>query len=109
MAAMGSMPESKKGKRPARGYSWPPFELGNVASLKGGWRSPAKVEPLAAEFVAAAVEAVPSLGEPSFMPAVWAWARAEASVRLIFDYVNERGLFDDEGDPTVSLDWLLKF
>jgi len=35
----------------ARGYSWPPFEKGNTASLTHGARSPRMIEPLAEAIV----------------------------------------------------------
>lgn len=77
---------------PARGYSWPPFERGHELSLKYGAHSPRKVDPIAAAFVDGLLEVAkdqaPHLLQPIFRPAVEAWARAEARVQLLLDWVG---------------------
>lgn len=74
---------------PARGYSRPPFEPGNLMHLKHGTRSDRFVEPLAQQFIAS-VHA-PGMPEylrwPQFEAAVMAWAKAEAKVELFGQYI----------------------
>ncbi|GAA2548140.1 hypothetical protein [Pseudonocardia hydrocarbonoxydans] len=86
----------------ARGYSWPPFEPGNEAALRHGAYSPRRVDPLAAELAAGALDDpdLAHLTAPGYRPAVWAWARAEAQVQLLAEHVERIGL--DFGDHAVS-------
>lgn len=76
--------------RPARGYSWPPFEAGNTAAVKHGIHSERAVVPLA-EAILAEQRADPSwpefLNRPVYAAAVSAWARAEAMVQLYTEYI----------------------
>ena len=77
---------------PARGYSWPPFEAGNSASLAHGARSPRKVAALAEqiESQARASESWPKwLDDPSYEPAVRSWAWAESVCQLLREYLAE--------------------
>src|SRR5215207_2064540 len=60
---------------PARGYSWPAFEVGNWAGLRHGAVSPRRVDPLAAELVEGLLERRPDLAD--FPEATWAGGRAE--------------------------------
>jgi hypothetical protein len=83
--------------RPARGYSWPPFELGNEAALRHGVWSQRKIDPIAAAFAAGLVADRPDLVEHP--EAVLAWARAEARCVLVADWLTEHGLADAEGSP----------
>lgn len=93
-------------KSPVRGYSWPPFAPGHELSMKHGAYSPRRYEPLAAELVEqvlaqASVDGAPTayLAEPSYRPAVWAWARCEAKVQLITEWLADRGGdMDEEGE-----------
>jgi hypothetical protein len=71
--------------KPARGYSWPPFEKGHTLSLRHGANSPRVVEPLAAEchaYIEQVIEAegIDYLKLPSFSIALdnlaWSWAQA---------------------------------
>jgi len=93
---------------PARRYSWPPFQPGNEVGLRHGIYSPRKVDPLAAELVEMAVAQATYLAEPSYALAIWAWARAEARVQLLEEYLADRGgVLNDKGEPvpaTVLLD-----
>jgi hypothetical protein len=59
-------------------------------ALKHGAKSPRKVDPLADEIMAAALAdpALEFLRQPRFSAAILAWARAEARVRLISDWVD---------------------
>lgn len=99
--------EAVEERRPARGYSWPPFEPGNEVALRHGAYSPRKVEPLANELVErvvaqaqAAESPTPWLRDVTYAPAVWAWARAEARVQLLEEWLMSRGSVgvDAEGE-----------
>jgi len=73
----------------------PPFAPGNELSTRHGAYSPRKVEPLAEEIRAAHVDADSDLAylrEPKYAAAVWAWARAEARVQLVAEYVDRLGV-----------------
>lgn len=94
--------------RRGRGYSWPPFEPGNMAHLKHGAWSPSLIEPRAAELVEAALAETPYLTEPRYTASVWAWARAEARILLLSDYLDRVGLLDDRGRPRGAVDTLLR-
>lgn len=76
------------GKGGRRGYSWPPFEPGNEVALTAGYRSPRRVDPIADALSAwvLSLDGLDHLREPRFVPAVAAWARAEAVVLLLSDY-----------------------
>lgn len=75
----------------------PDFTEGNAVALKHGAGSPRVVDPLAAEIVAEAVEAVPDLERPEYRAVVEAWAREEARCRLLSAWLDQHGLMDDEG------------
>lgn len=99
---------------PARGYSWEPFQPGNLVPLRHGAYSPRRVEPLAQELVDV-VLADPStayLQAARWRPAVWAWARAEARCQLLGEWLMDRadpaGL-DEAGDITPALRALSKW
>lgn len=84
----------------------PPFEPLNEVALKHGAYSPRRVEPLADGLVAGVLveAALPGsssayLREPSFRPALWAWARAEARCQLLTEW-----LIDNGGDLTAGGD-----
>lgn len=80
-------------------YRWETFGPGNTAALKHGAKSPAKVDPIAAELVSTTLAAAPFLAEPSFRPALEAWARSEARCLLLERYLDEHGLLDADGTP----------
>ena len=101
----------KGGFRPARGYSWPPFEPGNLANLRHGAESPRKIageierlEPELAEQIAD----VGYLTDPSYVSALAAWARAEARIRLLERWFGEKGLLQEDGTPRPGVDLLLR-
>lgn len=74
-------------------WSRPPFEPGHELSVKHGAYSPRKVDPLARELVESFLRDA-SLGylqAPSFRPALWAWARAEAQIQLLTEYLEQVG------------------
>ena len=83
----------------------PPFAKGNeLAATYHGAYSPRKVDPLAAELVAVV------LNDPQashahaahHRPALWAWARAEAQVQLLTDYIAVKA--EAAGDGIGDLD-----
>lgn len=94
--------------RPARGYSWPPFQPGHTLTMRHGAYSPRRVDPLATTLVEAVMEATPYLGEASYAPALWAWARAEARVQLLTEWLDDHGLLDDDGRPRGAADLLVR-
>jgi hypothetical protein len=87
----------------------PPFEPGNSLAVKHGATSPARVNPRAEEIAEQAISAVPYLGAEDFAPALRAWARAEASLELLAEWVDRHGLLDDEGKPQPWVSTLLRF
>jgi hypothetical protein len=96
-----------EGRGAARGYSWAPFERGNQVALRHGAHGARVYEPLAAELVAALLEARPDL--ESYPEAVGAWGRAEARCALLSEWVAERGLVGPDGEPVPGLRWLVTF
>lgn len=95
-------------KGPARGYSWPAFESGNTAAVTHGAKSPALVEPLAAELAAGVVALAPWLAAPEFVHAVRAWGRAEARCELLDRWLAERGPLDEDGKPRPAAEFLIR-
>jgi hypothetical protein len=107
--------------RPARRYSWPPFgegndvgkqfEQGNQAAVTHGAFSPRKLDPLIAEITAwvqsLAADARPDspiahLRREERLPAILAWARAEARVLRFDAYVAAHGELDEQGNETAA-------
>jgi hypothetical protein len=82
----------------ARGWSWPPFEVGNTASMRSGAWSERKIAPLADAIAAELVETSPHLGAPAFVGAVRALARAEARLQLLLDWFDDVGPVDADGE-----------
>ncbi len=71
----------------------PPFPPGHTLSVQHGAFSPRIVDPVARDLVEATL-ADSSLGylqAPAYRPALWAWARAEAQVQLLMEYLARRG------------------
>lgn len=91
------------GSLPARGYTWPPFEAGNVAALKHGAHSERKVAPLAAAITAELVAIAPWSTEPAFAPTLAALARVEAQVLKVEEFIDEHGPLDDAGVPRPAM------
>jgi hypothetical protein len=89
-----------------RGYSWPPFQKGHELSMRHGAWSPRKVEPLAGEHAerllaqaSAPQSPVAYLADPTYRPTVWAWARTEARIQLLSEWLIDRGSeVDDKGE-----------
>lgn len=82
----------------------PPFTPGNAAAVVHGAYSPRKVNPLAAELVerVLADPATVHLQAPAWRAALWAWARAEAQVQLLSEYLDKAG--EESGDGVGDLD-----
>jgi hypothetical protein len=71
----------------------PPFPPGHEMSLVHGARSERKVGPLAVQLAQDLLtdpDVPPHIREPMFAAAVQAWARAEAVVRLLWQWLEER-------------------
>jgi len=84
---------------PARGYKWADATHGNTLALRHGAYSPRRVDPLAAELVEQVTGYIDWLRE-SDTPALWAWARVEARIQLVSEYLIDQG-GDIDGDGTV--------
>lgn len=80
----------------------------NSAALRHGAWSPRKVDPLAEELVQMALVGAAYLGDPSYAAALYAWARAEARVQLLAEYLDEHGPLDEHGSPRPALDALVR-
>lgn len=82
----------------------PPFGPGNEVAATHRAYSPRVVEPLAAELVEQllADSSVAHAHAPAYRPAVWAWARAEAQVQLLSEYLAARG--EESGDGVGDLE-----
>ena len=93
--------------RPGHPPRHEPFGDGNVVALKHGAWSPRKVEPLAAELVERVTSGVAWLRNVD-RPAVWAWARTEARVQLLSEWLADRGDLDDAGDVRPAADLLTR-
>jgi hypothetical protein len=83
-----------------RGYSWPPFEKGNLWQLRHGATVPRIVDPIAEELVEGLLERRPDLER--FPEALAAWGRAESRCLLLAAWFGDRGLLDGKGQPTAS-------
>lgn len=78
------------GPRPARGYSWPPFEKGNVAALKHGAKSPRLVAEKAQAVRALLLEKYPYLADDAFTEALERYCRVEARALMLNAYITEK-------------------
>lgn len=77
----------------------PPFEPGHELSMRHGAYSPRRVDPLAETFVALVVADPVGLpaAAPQYRPALWAWARAEAQVQLLTEYLEKAAEETEDG------------
>lgn len=92
MSAVGGWTPEFEGQRP-------PFQPGHTLSTRHGGYSPRRVDPLANE-IRSAVLADPStdyLQAPRYAAAVWGWARAEAQVQLLTEYLERAGEVSGDG------------
>lgn len=98
----------------------PPFALGNdigftpgnELAVKHGGYSPRKVDPLAAELVAAVLTDGGLAAAPAYRMALWAWGRAEAQVQLLTEWLSVKGEAASDGvgdlaDDSVRAAYLL--
>ena len=76
--------------RPGHPPRHPDFEPGNVVAVKHGAWSPRHVDPLATELVEQVTTSVDWL-RPCDSSAVWAWARCEARVQLVTQFLMDHG------------------
>jgi hypothetical protein len=74
----------------ARGYSWPPFEKGNLAALRHGANSERIVSAKAQEIRDLLLQSFPFLAEEAFLEATERYVRAEARAQLLHDYCMEK-------------------
>jgi hypothetical protein len=125
-AAEDRAPADGASGTPARGYSWPPFEKGNdigpraepgnQLALRHGAYSPRKVDPLAEQLVHGILELVEEsperlgyLAAPEFRPALWSWARTEARVQLLHEFLlDEGGDLDADGITRPAAELLVR-
>ncbi len=96
--------ESAKEWKPVNERQHPPFQPGNQVSVGNrghmangshGAYSPRRVNPLTKDIIKAHIEADPDLAylqEPKYAASVWAWARSEAQVQLVTEYVEDMGI-----------------
>jgi hypothetical protein len=76
---------------PARRYSWPPFEPGNLAGLKHGAQSDRLVEPRARELLAAILEANPHLDATRDAAATFRYCVALSRIERCYVWLAEQG------------------
>ncbi|WAC54262.1 hypothetical protein [Gordonia sp. SL306] len=93
---------------PARGYTWPPFEANNTAALKHGARSERMITPLAAKIGNELLEQHTRLRDPLYREAVLEYARVLAQVELLQTYVDQHGMWGEDGKTTGAADYLLR-
>lgn len=78
----------------------PPFEKNNTLALKHGAHSERALAPIAEAWVKTALEQAPYLRDPSYEPALLAWARFEAKCDLLHDWIDNNSLIDANGHAT---------
>jgi hypothetical protein len=84
---------------PARGYSWPPFQPGNLAALRHGARSPRILAPIADQLAVGLAQVAPWTSASSFQGTVASWSWAEAQAVVLRAYLDDCGLVDDDSQP----------
>jgi hypothetical protein len=88
----------------------PPFAPGHELSIKHGAWSPRKYGPLTEQLVTGMLELAKGephrlgyLAAPEHAATLWAWARTEARVQLVYEWLHDQGgEVDDEGDVTAA-------
>lgn len=85
---------------PAQSWQRPPFEKGNTLSIRHGAHSERSIAPIAEKWIETALSQCAYLNDPSYAPALTAWARFEAKVDLLHDWIDEYGLIDATGQAT---------
>lgn len=85
---------------PLQPWQRAPFTPGNEAGLRHGGYSPRKVDELTRSIVESLAGVADYLErEPAFAASVWGWARAEARLQLVSEWLDENGLLDAKGRP----------
>ena len=92
--------------RPARAYSWAPFTEGNKAAVTHGAYSVEVYGEVARELVTGVLADRPQLGR--YRTAVAAWADVEAKCLVIREWLEDRGMLEDDGKVRPAVDLLLK-
>ncbi|MCX2965607.1 hypothetical protein [Gordonia aquimaris] len=95
-------------KGPARGYSWEPFKANHTKSIKHGARSERMITPLAEVIGNSLLEQHSRLRDPLYREAVLEYARVLAQVELLQAYVDEHGMFREDGTTNGAADYLLR-
>jgi hypothetical protein len=94
-----------------------PYERGNEAAVTHGAYSPRRVDPLALELVDGVIQRSKAadsqttyLLDPSFRPALWAWARCEVRVQLVTEWLMDRGSdIGDDGEVLAAAEYLRRW
>ena len=112
---MAGRPKSRarregKAPLPARS-SWqrPALQEGHELSMRHGAYSERKVSPVAERFAETALEQVDYLRDPSYSPALWAWARTEARIEILETWLDENGMILDDGSVAGAANLLARF
>ena len=93
--------DAKVARGEARGYRWEPFQPGHFLALKHGARSDRLIVPRAGEIVEELAEHLPGyLLEPSYAPAVMAYATTLARIERVAAYLEAQ----EGGIPEVAAD-----
>lgn len=95
---------AEEGWVPAFKGQRPPFQPGHELSTRHGCYSPRKVDPLAESFVEVVLadQGAQHAHALLYRPALWAWARAEAQVQLLTEYLERAA--ETAGDGVGDLD-----
>lgn len=88
--------------RPARGYSWPPFEPGNLAGVRHGVRSERIVAAAQQSVADALLEECPWMADVD-RGALERYARAEARARLLDAYIARK---TEDGNVEAVKPWV---
>jgi hypothetical protein len=90
--------------------NWPRVaKPGNELAKKHGAWSDKVIDPVARDLVERVLKQVGYLADPSYEPAVWAWARHEARVLILNAWLDENGTLDEQGVPRPALGALKDF
>jgi hypothetical protein len=68
-----------------------------------GARSERRWRPIADRLAAELVEVAPWVARPTFAATVAAWARVEAQLALVGEWLDEHGILDEHGSPRPTL------
>lgn len=94
---------------PARGYSWPPLELGNTLSVRHGAHSPRLADERARRILDELSAEPPAWLESCDRAALAAWATAEARTELLREWLSKRAPLRRDGKPWPAEDLLLRW